>query len=96
MLLGNCHGLTDQRFLSRDPSTPRMISRPTCEPMLRAADLTMASTGDSRRFLPPALLPKNPPAASFSKSPNPPPDDSVSAGTVVLAGAPEAGALPGC
>lgn len=39
-----------------EPSTPRMISRPTVEPMDRAADLATVSSTESLRPLPLSML----------------------------------------
>jgi len=50
-----------------EPSTPRMISRPTDEPMVRAADLATVSRIESLRPLPLSTLP--------ARSPSQPPDD---------------------
>jgi hypothetical protein len=53
-----------------DPNAPRINCLPTCDPMARAALLTIACPGDMRRELP---LPNNAPIASFNMPPTPPP-----------------------
>src|SRR5437867_3551251 len=58
---------------SNDPSTPRMICRPTVLPIVRAALFTIACTTVSPRREPPE--PSTPPSADPADSSHPPPDD---------------------
>jgi hypothetical protein len=75
-----------------EPSTPRIISRPTWEPMLRAADLTIASTIVSlRRALP--LPPNSPPSRSVTEEP---PDCAVVSRCADSSGLAEASSGAGC
>src|SRR5690606_30396792 len=69
---GSAHARATQRRRlppSKVPSTPRMISRPSDEPIDRAALLAIASIAESFRPLPVST----PPSASFSAPPMPPP-----------------------
>ena len=62
-----------------------MISRPTCEPMLRAADLTIACIGESRRPLPPNRPPSMPPSELSLGAGAAPADAGADAGAAGLA-----------